>query len=123
MTQCGHGLFAKHVISPGTYIIQYCGQILTEADFKKLKDTTYVLQVGNQYIDARLRGSMGRFLNHSCKPNTLVRFVHVDGTVQVWFQADPNQRAVVNSPIRSVVNSPTWFKYIRRTLVIGAQGL
>ena len=37
MTQCGHGLFAKHVISPGTFIVQYCGQILTEAEFKKLE--------------------------------------------------------------------------------------
>jgi histone-lysine N-methyltransferase SETD2 len=67
--------------------MQYCGQILTGAEFRKLKDKSYTLQVGNLFLDARTRGSKGRFLNHSCNPSTSICFSHVEGEIQVWFKS------------------------------------
>ena len=73
----GKGAFAVRRIRPGTRIIEYVGQRISneEADRRYAKDDaphhhTFLFSVDNNIcIDAGRRGNDARFINHSCNPN------------------------------------------------------
>ena len=74
----GWGLFANEFVAAGTFIIEYCGEIIDDktteqrlwADKAKGEDNFYLMEVSNsQMIDARHKGNLSRFINSSCHPN------------------------------------------------------
>jgi uncharacterized protein len=73
----GLGVFAAHLISRGTRIIEYLGERVTheEADRRYAhKDTadnhTFLFIVdARTVIDAGVNGNAARFVNHACEPN------------------------------------------------------
>ncbi|XP_047320244.1 histone-lysine N-methyltransferase ASHH1-like [Impatiens glandulifera] len=88
----GWGLLADENIKSGQLIIEYCGEIISSDEAKLrsesyeakgLKDAYIISLNANFYIDATKKGSLGRFINHSCEPNCETRKWTVLGEVRV----------------------------------------
>jgi uncharacterized protein len=73
----GQGAFATRRIRKGTRIIEYTGEIITNAESDKRYDDagmarhhTFLFSLDNgTVIDAMVGGNESRFINHSCDPN------------------------------------------------------
>nr|CCA15310.1 histonelysine Nmethyltransferase putative [Albugo laibachii Nc14] len=76
----GFALRAKESIQAGQLVMEYVGEVINEQEKdRRLEEharkhpqdrNMYIMELGNQiYIDARFRGSVSRFINHSCDPN------------------------------------------------------
>jgi SET domain-containing protein len=66
----GKGLYALTVIEKGEDIVEYVGECVT-LQREKLTSYEYILHLQNSYyLDARKKGNLARFINHSCNPNT-----------------------------------------------------
>jgi len=70
----GLGVKAGQDINPNTRIVIYAGEVINEAEASRRTEYhqgQYFLTLDDEFtIDAKLVGSYGRFINHSCKPNT-----------------------------------------------------
>uniref|UniRef100_A0A060T9H8 Histone-lysine N-methyltransferase, H3 lysine-36 specific n=1 Tax=Blastobotrys adeninivorans TaxID=409370 RepID=A0A060T9H8_BLAAD len=77
----GYGMRALEDIPAGTFVYEYIGEVIDEARFqKRMKQYEeqkrphfyfMMLQKG-EFIDATVKGSLARFCNHSCNPNSYV---------------------------------------------------
>ena len=74
----GRGVFAVRRIRKGRRIIEYTGEVIDQAeehrrgydDSKMSRHHTFLFKIDDEYtIDATHRGSIARFINHSCDPN------------------------------------------------------
>ena len=74
----GHGVRARKPIKEDTFVVEYTGDVINDADCEKRlrrakrdrEHNFYFMQLDyDTVIDARYRGSIGRFLNSSCRPN------------------------------------------------------
>ena len=73
----GRGVFAARRIRRGRRIIEYTGEIIdNQEEVRRYDDEamsrhhTYLFKIDeNATIDAGSRGSIARFINHSCDPN------------------------------------------------------
>lgn len=76
----GRGVFAIATIPAGTRIIEYTGELISEAEGERRYPTapdgdeepehTYLLTLDTErVIDANVGGNEARFINHSCEPN------------------------------------------------------
>jgi hypothetical protein len=66
----GKGLYALSVIEKGEDMLEYVGECVNLPK-DKLTSYEYVLHLQNSfYLDARKKGNLARFINHSCNPNT-----------------------------------------------------
>uniref|UniRef100_A0A8C3A864 Euchromatic histone-lysine N-methyltransferase 1a n=1 Tax=Cyclopterus lumpus TaxID=8103 RepID=A0A8C3A864_CYCLU len=72
----GWGVRAMQDIPQGTFICEYVGEIITDAEADKRENDSFLFTLENKVgdvhcIDARLFGNIGRFINHLCEPNLL----------------------------------------------------
>nr|XP_046241618.1 histone-lysine N-methyltransferase EHMT1a isoform X2 [Scatophagus argus] len=72
----GWGVRAMQDIPQGTFICEYVGEIVTDAEADKRENDSFLFTLDNKVgdvhcIDARLFGNIGRFINHLCEPNLL----------------------------------------------------
>lgn len=68
-SKAGLGLFAVAEIPKGTKIVEYTGEIISNED-DDLIDGKYLFDLNDEYtIDGRSRENLGRYVNHSCRPN------------------------------------------------------
>ncbi|KAM7392086.1 hypothetical protein PAMP_022722 [Pampus punctatissimus] len=72
----GWGVKAMQDIPQGTFICEYVGEIITDAEADKRENDSFLFTLDNKVgdvhcIDARLFGNIGRFINHLCEPNLL----------------------------------------------------
>lgn len=89
----GYGLVADEDIEPYAFICEYAGQVVSmeEArrrltDNEKSGDMNYLIAVKEHssistneiYVDPKLEGNIGRFINHSCDPNLIMIPVRVN---------------------------------------------
>ncbi|KAI8823659.1 uncharacterized protein EV422DRAFT_521890 [Fimicolochytrium jonesii] len=74
----GFGLRATAPIRAGSFVIEYCGEVITSTMFKKrtqeydkegVKHFYFMSLKANEFIDAGRKGNVSRFMNHSCDPN------------------------------------------------------
>lgn len=76
----GRGVFAVATIAAGTHVIEYTGELISEAEGERRYPTaaegdeepehTYLLTLDTErVIDANVGGNEARFINHSCEPN------------------------------------------------------
>jgi hypothetical protein len=74
----GSGLRILEEARPGEFVIEYCGEIINMEECLKRQEAmagkgeadVYFLATGpDDMIDARRKGSLARFINHSCNPN------------------------------------------------------
>ncbi|XP_074527144.1 histone-lysine N-methyltransferase EHMT2-like isoform X2 [Halichoeres trimaculatus] len=72
----GWGVRAMQDVPQGTFICEYVGEIITDAEADKRENDSFLFTLDNKVddihcIDARLFGNIGRFINHLCEPNLL----------------------------------------------------
>lgn len=90
------GVFADEPILAGDFVIEYKGEIIRNAVADK-REILYTQQkIGSDYmfrvdtrtvIDATKRGSMARFVNHSCDPNCYVKIISFHGVKKIIIYA------------------------------------
>lgn len=88
----GWGLLADEKIKAGQFIIEYCGEIISSEEATRRSEAyesqglmdAYIISVtSNTFIDATAKGSLARFINHSCQPNCETRKWNVLGEMRV----------------------------------------
>ncbi len=88
----GWGVFALRPLRKGQFIAQYSGKVRKRArgDDKNAYCFEYIASPGAPtpyLIDAQDQGGLGRYLNHSAKPNLLSSIVTLDHVSYVIFHA------------------------------------
>jgi uncharacterized protein len=71
-SRTGLGLFATEFIKKGTFIVEYKGRRMRNADADKLADSgaKYLYEINNRWtVDGSSRRNVARYANHSCRPN------------------------------------------------------
>jgi SET domain-containing protein len=71
-SRTGLGLFATAPIEPRAFIVEYKGRRLTtaEADNLEARGSRYLYEINSRWtIDGSSRRNLGRYANHSCRPN------------------------------------------------------
>jgi uncharacterized protein len=71
-SRTGLGLFATAPIKKGAFIVEYKGRKLTteQADKLEARGNRYLYEINSRWtIDGTSRKSLGRYANHSCRPN------------------------------------------------------
>ncbi|CDR97348.1 homolog of Putative histone-lysine N-methyltransferase PFF1440w [Babesia bigemina] len=82
----GFGLFVTDEIAAGEPVVEYVGELIRDLVADRREDvysneqggdgSCYMFRLDDQLIvDATRRGSMSRFINHSCEPNCFCRVV------------------------------------------------
>ena len=74
----GLGLFATMPIRRGTWLLEYTGEMITDAEAKEREDrgARYLFEINTRWtIDGFPRANVARYANHSCKPNMEVEIV------------------------------------------------
>jgi len=86
----GQGVKADEHIKKGTFITEYCGEVISVREFetrhrnKKSKTSFYSMSLTSSVIiDASQKGNFGRFFNHSCSPNCFCELWEVNGEGRV----------------------------------------
>ncbi|KAM3367444.1 hypothetical protein ACQJBY_016195 [Aegilops geniculata] len=88
----GWGLLADENITAGQFVIEYCGEVISWKEAKRRSQTyedqglteSYIIYLNaDESIDATKKGSLARFINHSCQPNCETRKWTVLGEVRV----------------------------------------
>ncbi|CAN8234357.1 unnamed protein product [Cochlearia groenlandica] len=88
----GWGLVALEEIKAGQFIIEYCGEVISWKEAKRraqsyethgVRDAYIISLNASEAIDATKKGSLARFINHSCRPNCETRKWNVLGEVRV----------------------------------------
>ncbi|KAF2284175.1 hypothetical protein GH714_019779 [Hevea brasiliensis] len=88
----GWGLLADEDIKAGRFIIEYCGEVISWKEARRrsqayenqgLKDAFIISLNSSESIDATKKGSLARFINHSCQPNCETRKWNVLGEIRV----------------------------------------
>lgn len=83
----GWGLFVKLPVARHDMIVEYMGETvrsvvadLRELEYEKQVGSCYLFRLDKQEIvDATRKGSMARFINHSCVPNAYAKVVNLEG--------------------------------------------
>jgi len=71
-SRTGLGLFATAPIKNGAFIVEYKGRKLTTEQSDKLeaRGNRYLYEINSRWtIDGTSRKNLGRYANHSCRPN------------------------------------------------------
>jgi uncharacterized protein len=72
-SRTGLGLFAVRPIAKKEYIVTYSGKWISTAEARRrerLGNPKYLFEVNSRWtIDGSTRRNLGRYANHSCKPN------------------------------------------------------
>ncbi|CAI9116495.1 OLC1v1017657C1 [Oldenlandia corymbosa var. corymbosa] len=93
----GWGLLADEDIKAGQFVIEYCGEVISLEEAKQrvqsyesegLRDAYIISLNCNNFIDATKKGSLARFINHSCLPNCETRKWTVLGETRVGIFAN-----------------------------------
>ena len=88
----GWGLFATNGIPSGSFIVEYIGEVINEAEMRNRKKQKQEKQEKNFYflrvnadmlIDSEKKGNLARFINHSCDPNCETQIWTVMGESRV----------------------------------------
>ncbi|XP_043939153.1 histone-lysine N-methyltransferase EHMT2 isoform X2 [Protopterus annectens] len=72
----GWGVRAVQEIPQGTFICEYVGELISDAEADVREDDSYLFDLDNKdgevyCIDARYYGNVSRFINHLCDPNII----------------------------------------------------
>lgn len=99
----GWGLISKDDLSAGMLVCEYVGELINNAEMRRRikekeaekDDVYYFLTLNNNLIiDAERKGSLARFMNHSCEPNCESQKWTVNGNTRVGLFAKADIPAV-----------------------------
>jgi [histone H3]-lysine36 N-trimethyltransferase len=77
----GFGLRTDKELQANDFIFEYLGEVINEATFRRrmlqydengIKHFYFMSLTKTEFVDATKRGNLGRFCNHSCRPNCYV---------------------------------------------------
>jgi SET domain-containing protein len=71
-SRTGLGLFATEPIKKGALIVEYRGRKITTKEAERLESrgNRYLYEINSRWtIDGTSRKNLGRYANHSCRPN------------------------------------------------------
>lgn len=92
----GFGLYSKKFIPQGAFVCEYAGEIITKCEALKRQETNrlenkmnYIYCLNEHcisrnvqiFIDPTQFGNIGRYINHSCEPNSIILPVRVDSPI------------------------------------------
>ncbi|KAH9549597.1 hypothetical protein CY35_10G028700 [Sphagnum magellanicum] len=85
------GLLADQDIKEGEFVIDFPGELLSDKDaesraraYNEAGVKKYIISLdGLEFIDATRKGSVARFINHSCEPNCMARKCRISGEVGI----------------------------------------
>ena len=95
----GFGLFAAEDIKRDDFVLEYTGEVITNAEaerrghFYEKKQVSYLFDVSSRdgdvhhTVDAMAMGNNSRFANHSSQPNIKAKILNVNGVQRVGFYA------------------------------------
>lgn len=98
----GYGVRAQHDLEPNAFVYEYIGEVIDEKAFKKrmiqydeegIKHFYFMMIQKGEFVDATKKGSLGRFLNHSCNPNCYVEKWVVGNKLRMGIFAKRNIQA------------------------------
>uniref|UniRef100_K1RCH0 Putative histone-lysine N-methyltransferase ASH1L n=1 Tax=Magallana gigas TaxID=29159 RepID=K1RCH0_MAGGI len=87
----GYGIRTSDSISNGQFILEYLGEVVSEAEFRRRMTEEYS-QERHHYclnldsgavIDGYRMGNIGRYVNHSCEPNCEMQKWNVNGVYRM----------------------------------------
>ena len=89
------GVFAGEPISAGDLLIEYKGELirhqvadLREEEYERAKCDDYMFRIDSDWVcDATRKGSLARFINHSCDPNCFTKIVTDNGKKKIFIYA------------------------------------
>lgn len=93
----GWGLVALEHIPRTSFIIEYVGDVINNAEFNRRFEQSvetnaqhfYFMRLKTDlYIDSSVRGNESRFINHSCEPNCTPHKWTINGQTRIGFFAD-----------------------------------
>lgn len=65
----GLGLFTNTPFKKGELVIEYTGELISEAEANR-RGGKYLFELNDNWtIDGKSRENLARYINHSCKPN------------------------------------------------------
>jgi uncharacterized protein len=68
-SSAGLGLFAAKAFKKGDLVIEYKGEVISDAEAQR-RGGRYLFELNDEWtIDGKERGNTARYINHSCKPN------------------------------------------------------
>jgi SET domain-containing protein len=70
--ESGLGLFATAPIKKGSFIVEYSGRRITNAESarRETRGARYMFEINARWtLDGSTRRNVGRYANHSCRPN------------------------------------------------------
>ncbi|KAI9502799.1 hypothetical protein BX070DRAFT_225627 [Coemansia spiralis] len=88
----GYGMQALEDLDTGSFVMEYMGEVVTAAEFRKRARVYqsegiqhhYFMSIGNgKIIDATRKGCIARFINHSCGPNCVLQKWMVGGAIRM----------------------------------------
>ena len=91
---CGWGLRALEDVAAGSLVMEYLGEVIDDkmmqerfAEHHRLRPhdkNMYVMELAaGFYVDARRKGNVARFINHSCDPNCELQRWNVNGHIRI----------------------------------------
>lgn len=92
----GCGVRAVTPLPPGTFIMEYVGEVFDTREFKRRRKEYarehsahfyFMALKSDQLIDATRKGNISRFINHSCDPNAETQKWTVNGELRIGFFA------------------------------------
>ena len=92
----GWGVYATHPIAKETRIVEYKGQLVSQAEGWRREQRylprhrIWIFNINDKWVrDAAFGGNIARYVNHACHPNC---YVDVDGR-HIWIIASRRIRA------------------------------
>ncbi|KAI3414204.1 hypothetical protein GPALN_011661 [Globodera pallida] len=87
----GFGVFASALIETGRFVVEYVGEVIGEEEARRrigtadAQEHNYLFTIRefirgecrSTFIDARHKGNISRFINHSCEPNLALQVVRL----------------------------------------------
>ncbi|MCP9263817.1 Euchromatic histone-lysine N-methyltransferase 1b [Dirofilaria immitis] len=74
------------IILKGCFVCEYTGELISDADADKREDDTYLFEIIDETsaycIDAKFKGNVSRFINHSCEANLVTLRVVWDANIR-----------------------------------------
>ena len=93
-SRSGLGLFATAPIEKGAFIVEYRGRRIANALAKRLemRGKRYMYELNNRWtVDGSSRRNIGRYANHSCRPNAESDLVKGKVILRAIKKIEPNE--------------------------------
>lgn len=112
-TLFGFGLATSEDLPSGSFVAEYVGELINDAEFhrrlhemmmRREKNFYFLAVSSDLYVDAFLFGNLSRFINHSCDPNCVIEIMFVDGFKRAGIYTSDDIKAVSILILESVAN-------------------